>query len=152
MHNYLWRTLHDNGWKWCMEERSDSKDRSTFTLTILVEYNVKIYARVAMNAEHLRVDGHYGVMWLDAEYEYPMPIEYSEIEQMLYAIEKAEDNLLKIGVPFSNPCFHGKNVANKIRRNDALRRKLNLDEVEEKDYKAFQEFEEKQRQKLVEKS
>ena len=53
---------------------------------------------------------------------------------MLRAIELAEDNLLAIGMPFTPDYqFHGRNKANKKRRNDKLRRLYNLEEKERKD-------------------
>ena len=56
------------------------------------------------------------------------------IHAMLRAIELAEDNLLAIGMPFTPDYqFHGRNKANKKRRNDKLRRLYNLEEKERKD-------------------
>jgi hypothetical protein len=55
---------------------------------------------------------------------------------MIQAIINAEENLLTIGMPFTKDYqFHGKNVANKIRRNNRLRRMYNLDEKEAEDLK-----------------
>ena len=49
------------------------------------------------------------------------------------ALEMAEENLLLIGVPFTNEYgFHGRKPREKSRRNKTLRRAYALDELEEK--------------------
>ena len=74
-------------------------------------------------------------MWLEFDYENNHHlVTESDIKDMLYGFELAEDNLLRCGVPFTPDYkFHGRNRANMKRKNDALRRKLRLDELEEKD-------------------
>ena len=58
-------------------------------------------------------------------------IKAKRLYDMLAALEMAEDDLLLIGMPFcAKYQFHGKNAANKKRRNDALRRKYRCDEIE----------------------
>ena len=131
--NYAWRTFADNGWEW-NQKRSFEEDYDVYKMTFLMTYKVTIYACISMSSIHLCLDGHYGVLWLEAEYEYDRPHSIGEIYEMRNAIEAAENNLLLIGIPFTpDHKFLGKNKANKKRRNDALRRKLNLDEQEKVD-------------------
>ena len=73
-------------------------------------------------------------MWLEAIYECERNwcLSYNDIEDMQEAIIHAEENLLKIGMPFIKDYkFHGKNAANKSRRNEKLRRMYKLTEKEE---------------------
>lgn len=125
-----------NGWKWhsllsdplC----EDNDEYFCYTNTFLGLYSTKIRACVSTHIKHLCIDGHYGVLWLEAvEYENDPPHSAHDLEDMLYAIELAEDHLLKIGMPFTADYeFRGRNKANKKRRNDKLRRLYNLDELE----------------------
>lgn len=137
MFNFAIYALHHlcgNGWK--SEHDPDEKDLSTYTLTFLsLEYDVTCYARVATYKKQLDLDGHYGVMWLEFEKEYrDQHNSENDLKDMLYGFELAEDNLLRCGVPFTPDYrFHGKNRANMKRKNDAIRRKLRLAELEEKD-------------------
>lgn len=137
MFNFAIYALHHlcgNGWKW--EHDHYEKELDTYTLTFLsLEYDVTCYARVSKYKKQLSLDGHYGVMWLEFEKEYKdQHNSESDLKDMLYGFELAEDNLLRCGVPFTPDYkFHGKNRANMKRKNDAIRRKLRLAELEEKD-------------------
>lgn len=114
----------------------DSEEYNQYTLDILGHsYNTTVRAVVASHSKHLCIDGHYGVLWLDAaKYENDPPYEEHALTDMLCAIELAEDNLLAIGMPFTPDYqFHGRNKANKKRKNDRLRKLYNLDEKERKE-------------------
>lgn len=131
---YVLHHLCGNGWK--TENDPDEKDLDTYTLTFLsLEYDVTCYARVSKHKKQLSLAGHYGVMWLEFEKEYKdQHNSENDLKDMLYGFELAEDNLLRCGVPFTPDYkFHGKNRANMKRKNDAIRRKLRLAELEEKD-------------------
>lgn len=134
IHGYIWNTFGSNGWKWYIKEGSNKEDLSTYKLDILGEYTTTVTANICDDEDELCCNGHYGVSWLDADYEYSnRNLSYEELEDILYALESAEDNLLSIGIPFSPRYkFHGSNRANKKRRNDSLRRRLNLDYLEKK--------------------
>lgn len=133
-HNYAWRTFADNGWAWNQKRSMEEDDYSVYEMTFLMTYKVTIYACVSMSPSHLSLDGHYGCLWLEAEYEYDRPHSFGELNEMRAAIETAENNLLLIGIPFTPDYkFLGKNRANKKRKNDAIRRRLNLEEQESKD-------------------
>lgn len=131
-----------NGWEWhtyntdWLIKMDDSEEYIQYTLDILGHsYNTTVRAVVASHSKHLVLDGHYGVLWLDAaKYENDPPYDEHALTDMLRAIELAEDNLLAIGMPFTPDYqFHGRNKANKKRRNDKLRRMYDLDEKERKD-------------------
>jgi len=133
--------LCGNGWKWRhyqddpIIQMDDTDDYDTYTIEILgTTYHTVVRAVVAAHSKHLVVDGHYGVLWLDAaQYECSPPYSENDLEDMMCAIELAEENLLKIGMPFTPDYkFHG-NKANRRRRNDKLRRLYNLDELEKQD-------------------
>lgn len=133
--------LCQNGWEWhqyntdWLIKMDDTEDYHQYTLTVLGHsYHTIVRAVVAAHSKHLRCDGHYGVLWLDAaKYENNPPYEENALTDMLTAIEYAEDNLLKIGMPFiPDYRWHG-NAYNKRRRNEKLRRLYNLDELEKRD-------------------
>lgn len=132
VHQYLWRTLHSNGWRW-VNNLKDNTEEALYTMTFLERYDCKITAHIADRERGLDIDGCYGVLWLDVDYEYDH-LSWSEIEEMQQAILDAEDNLLLIGIPFTELyTFHGKNAVNKKRRNDSIRRRLDLNTREEID-------------------
>ena len=131
---YVLHNLCGNGWKW--ERDPDNEEYETYTLTFLsLMYDVTCYAAVSEYTQNLSYDCHYGVRWLEFEKEYEdQHNSESDLKDMLYGFELAEDNLLRCGVPFTPDYkFHGKNRANMKRKNDAIRRKLRLAELEEKD-------------------
>lgn len=96
------------------------------------EYDTICIANVCEYADGMILSGEFGILWLECLYpEVNPPYTYDDIYDMLAALETAEDDLLMIGIPFcAKYKFHGKNAANKKRRNDALRRKYRCDEIE----------------------
>ena len=135
-HNYIWYSLHANGWKYVMHDPNfnEGKAEDLYQLTILGEYETTVTAHIVTDIDGFRHFAHLGVSWLEGEYEYQeQPLSFEALDDMRYALENAEDNLLALGIPFDDKYdFHGKNKANKKRRNDAIRRKLNIAEQEEK--------------------
>lgn len=136
------RPLHilgANGWKWHtfqddeIIKMDNTDDYFVYTMDFLGEYHTTVRVVVSEFSKHLVVDGHYGVLWIDAaKYECSPPYSERDLNDMIYAIEMAEENLLKIGMPFTPDYkFHG-NKANRKRRNDKLRKLYNLDELEKK--------------------
>lgn len=132
--------LGSNGWKWRTFSTDEiikmdpSEDYFVYTMEFLGEYHTVIRAAVSQCEKHLCLDGHYGVLWIDAaQYECDPPYSERDLKDMIYAIELAEKNLLKIGMPFTPDYrFHG-NKANRKRRNEKLRSLYNLDELEKRD-------------------
>ncbi len=132
--------LCSNGWVWlcCGEDfLSNTDELDQYKAEFLgASYSSTVVALVSRLPDHLKLDGHYGIMWLEAVYEIDRNncYAYDDMEDMQCAIIKAEENLLKIGMPFTQDyCFHGKNIANKKRRNDKLRRLYKLAELEAED-------------------
>lgn len=132
------RILGKNGWKWHHYQNDPLADNrgeyECFTMEFQGEYGTLVRACVSLCESNLVIDGHYGVLWLEAaEYECDPPHTERDLYDMIYAIELAEENLLRIGMPFTPDFkFHG-NAANRRRRNEKLRRIYNLDELEERD-------------------
>ena len=133
--------LCHNGWEWhhyntdWLIQMDDCEDYDQYTLTVLgFMYHSTVRAVVSEHPKHLCIDGYYGILWLDvAKYENKPPYTETALKDMITAIEYAEDNLLKIGMPFTPDYkFHGRDKANKKRRNDKLRKLYNLEELERK--------------------
>ena len=134
----LFNALGDNGWQWVRYDTED--DYYKFKCTFSLSYRIIVQACVSVHQNHLCVDGHYGVLWVecigwpDWSRGEDVGFGYSDLTCMQNALIKAEENLLRCGIPFSpEHRFLGKNAENKKRRNDALRKKYNLAEIEKKD-------------------
>ena len=144
MHSYFWRVFHSNGWshQFPKDFEKDKTREDLYVMTLLEEYECTVTAHVITDAQSLDITGQYGVMWINVNYEYQDDDGHSwgELSEMQSAIIDAEDNLVKIGIPFVDDYdFHGKNRANKKRKNDALIRKLNLKEKADKDREQYKE-------------
>ena len=159
IHNYFWRVFHSNGWSVRLPEGLSAQTReeheSLYEITLLENYECTVTAHVITDSYQLGINGEYGVMWLNVQYEYIEDEGHSwnELEEMQAAIIDAEDNCLAIGIPFEeNYEFHGKNRANKKRRNDALIRKLDLKAKADHDWQEYREkmkeYEEKKKKRL----
>ncbi len=128
--------LSGNGWEWLHSKNrrigSTGDDYEQYKINILGDmYTSTVIAIVSQRKEDLELDGHYGVLWLEAIYESELPYTFEAMEDMQHAIILAEENLLKIGMPFTDGyCFHGKNIARKAQRNTKLRKEFNLEELE----------------------
>lgn len=134
------RILSENGWEWKSFERdmpSTSTDFCQYTMIVLGNsYSSTVVAIVSQYREHLQLDGHYGVLWLEAKYEYDRNgcLSWGDMEDMMCAIENAEENLLTIGMPFTEDYqFHGRNISGKKRRNAKLRQMYGLAEKEKEE-------------------
>ena len=132
--------LSRNGWQWLSykdEYLSITTEYLQYKADFLGHsYSSTVVAIISGCPDHLSLDGHYGVLWLEAIYENERNgcFSYNDMTDMQQAIIYAEENLLRIGMPFTPDYkFHGKNTANKKRRNDKLRRMYNLEEIEERD-------------------
>ena len=148
-----YRPLHilcHNGWKWLFYDKDklsvSTTECSQYSAEFLGDtYSSTVVAIVSEHTEHLGIDGHYGVLWLEAKYENDRNGCYSwdDMEDMMSAIENAEGNLLMIGMPFTEDYeFHGRNRANMKRRNDKLRRLYGLAEKERNDWYGMPQIDE----------
>lgn len=122
-----------NAWEWDQHRSIDDYNKfNYFKARFLVVYDVIVTAVVSDNEESIGCDGHLGVLWLEAEWENGNNLSYNDLECMLKGIALAEENLLRNGIPFTEGYkFHGKNIANKARRNVKIRKDLRLPEIEE---------------------
>ncbi len=128
----FFHTFTSNAWKWDSRKfEYGTIDYRVYKATFLSEYEVTCYAHVAETENQLTLNGEFGVAWIDAEYENDPPYSHYDLDSIRGGIQLAEDNLLRIGIPFcSDYKFLGRNAANKKRRNDALRRMYGLEELE----------------------
>lgn len=96
-------------------------------------YDSTVYAIISQYKKDLELDGHYGVLWLEAAYEYKQrTFTFNDLEDMEESLRAAEENLLTIGMPFSKTYrFHGEDKERMERRNEEVRAIYNLDELEE---------------------
>lgn len=131
------RLMGQNGWTWKHPD-PDMEEYYKFTNTFLSDsYHVKVQAIVFSDWKHIGFNGYLGVCWLEA-IEYPdctvdenNGVTIEDCEDIISGIIAAEENLVRLGVPFCpDYLFHGSNKANMKRRNDATRKRLNMERWE----------------------
>ncbi len=128
-HNYIWYSLHANGWKYVFADPDkEEKAEDLYQIPILGNYETMITAHIVTDLSGFKHYGHLGVSWIEGRYEYQeQDLGFDELDDIYYALENAEDNLLALEIPFDEKYeFHGRNKANKKRRNDAIRRRMNI--------------------------
>lgn len=132
-----YKLLGENGWQWDSGKSMIDGDEYGFYGAQIngCSYNVGCWARVSDGPNGYSASGDYGVVWIECDLstytirEYFTTYDALEIE---FAVDHAETNLLKCGIPFTDGYrFHGKNAHNKARRNASLRKKLCLKSKEE---------------------
>jgi hypothetical protein len=132
--------MGENGWILQIYDGFQYDDGMRYKATFQSDYyECEVIAVVSYTKRSFELCGSFGVMWLEiVNYNVHKPTldsyhGYSllDIEDMQNGIILAEKSLLKDGIPFvPDYDFHGRNKANMKRRNDALRRKLNVDKME----------------------
>ena len=124
-----------NGWNYDLKQSEENLFESVFYyMDIIIEYKTRVTAQFVKEYRGLNIASSFGVVGLYGNYEYTDMI-FGEIEDMLEAMEHAEDNLLNNGIPFIKDYkFHGKNKKQKALKNQRLRKKLHLEEQEAKAY------------------
>jgi len=131
------RKMGENCWQWDSQKSYNEGDGYSFYEAVVdgFEYAVKCWARVCDSEKSYEVSGDYGVAWIECDLSKYTTREYygySDALEIMYAIDHAEANLLKCGIPFvAGYRFHGKTAYNKARRNEAIRKKLGLTAVRE---------------------
>jgi len=124
--------LGENGWQWDSEKSMLDGDEYSFYEAVIdgFDYAVRCWARVCDGPKGYRASGDYGVAWIEcdlSEYTSREYYGYSDALEIMYAIDHAETNLLKCGIPFTDGYrFHGKTAYNKARRNATIRKKMGL--------------------------
>ena len=135
--------LMANGWMPTYDENYVVEEAlSVYHLTLIAKsYESKCVAHIAERPNSIQISGRLGVSWIAVEYEYQdRPLTYSDLDDMMEAINCAEKNLLAIGIPFQdNKTFHGtqEEIEEKIKRNTELRKQWNLDEIEAYNWEAI---------------
>lgn len=130
------KILGRNGWQFVRSGAKETliDDYGAYKAVFLGRmYESTVYAVISQYKKDLELDGHYGVLWLEAAYEYNhRTFTWNDLEDMEEAIKAAEENLLTIGMPFSKTYrFHGEDKERMERRNEEVRAIYNLDELEE---------------------
>ena len=134
--NLSWlRLLGCNGWVWDSEKSID-EDYSFYGAQILGNgYYVQCWARVSTNNKGYNASGDFGVAWIECDVSTYTSCEFlgrDDATEILSAIDHAETSLLACGVPFTDRYrFSGRWKHNKALRNNAIRRKLGLQTIEE---------------------
>lgn len=130
MHRKLRLALWESGWLPVKSENKDiafdSFDHSVYQKDFLsTRYTSTVFAVLP---HELHINGHFGIAWCECYYEYQ-----DRALSMKLAINLAEKNLLLCEIPFcDNKDFHGtkQEIRWKINRNNKIRKKWNLDEIE----------------------
>lgn len=93
--------LESNGWRWLHYQGtllSTTTEYTQYKMDILgARYCSTIVAIISDHPDHLDLDGHYGVLWLEAIYENERNgcLSYDDMEDMQCAIEAAEQDRLR---------------------------------------------------------
>ena len=124
-----------NGWNYDLKQSEENHYESVFYyMDITIEYKTRVTAEFVKEYRGLNIASSFGVVGLSGNYEYT-DMTFGEIEDILEAMEHAEDNLLNNGIPFIKDYnFHGKNKKQKALKNQRLRKKLHIEEQEAKAY------------------
>ncbi len=127
----------NNGWEWDAKDFCD-KEYFVYTAKFLCAYEVEVRAIVYEREDQIDKNGHYGVAWLECcgypdcvlDEEHGPGID--DLRDMIRGLEKAEENLIRSGVPFvPDYKFYSPNKANLKRRNEAIRKRLNMKKWED---------------------
>ena len=107
-------------------------DYLLFTAEFMANYTGIVRAEVITLPEKLSLCGHFGVYSLSLQsYECEMPYYTDDLEDMIQLIILAEENLLRLGIPFiPDYSFHGHEIEEKKKRNWELRALWGLDDSE----------------------
>lgn len=126
-----WRLMGCSGWQWDSQKSIDEEYGFYYAEICGHDYGVGCWARVSDGSEGYGACGDYGVVWIECDITTYTSREYigiSDALEVLNAIENAEKNLLRNGIPFvADYRFHGKYAVNKERKNAAIRKKCGLD-------------------------
>ena len=135
MNGYYYQ-LTRNGWLYSKENiSSTTQDYSVYEFKLQSEYPCLIRAYIAENKEQSEMHGDYGVLWVQCDSvdgitmeEGDLCLGFCDLKLMENALIYAEENLLKIGMPFTedykfhtkNAIKHKKNMTNRKRAKEKL--------------------------------
>lgn len=124
-----------NGWFYSKKNTDSTiEDYSVYEFKLQSEYPCLIRAYIVENKEQMKKYGDYGVLWVEVADVDGISIEegdlclgFYDLELMKNALIYAEENLLKIGMPFTERYkFHTKNaIKRKKNMTNRKRAKLN---------------------------
>lgn len=139
-----------NGWKLNYDKTSQDNDGSYYySMDIPIEYITTVTAEFIKDWEGLHICSSLGVIALTATYEYKENLLYEEVENIIAALDHAETNLLNNGIPFVKDYkFHGKYKKQKSLKNQRIRKRMHLEEIEAEARIIREKEEEKIRQKI----
>ena len=121
-----------NGWKLNYDKTSQDNDKSFFySMDISIEYITTVTAEFIKDYEGLSICDSFGVLALSATYEYKEDLLLEDLENIIAALDHAETNLLNNGIPFvKNYEFYGKTKKQKALKNQRIRKRMHIDEIE----------------------
>ena len=121
-----------NGWQYDgIKTTSGGHEADYYSLDITIEYITTVTAEFIKDWEGLHICSSLGVIALTATYEYKENLLYEEVENIIAALDHAETNLLNNGIPFEKDYkFHGKYKKQKSLKNQRIRKRMHIDEIE----------------------
>ena len=121
-----------NGWKLNYDKTSQDNDGSYYySMDIPIEYITTVTAEFIKDWKGFPICNSFGVVALTATYEYKEDLLYEEVEDIIAALDHAETNLLNNGIPFEKDYkFHGKYKKQKALKNQRIRKRMHIDEIE----------------------
>ena len=121
-----------NGWQYDgIKTTSGGHEADYYSLDITIEYTTTVTAEFIKDWEGLHICSSLGVIALTATYEYKENLLYEEVENIIAALDHAETNLLNNGIPFVKDYkFHGKYKKQKALKNQRIRKRMYIDEIE----------------------
>ena len=139
-----------NGWKLNYDKTSQDNDGSYYyCMDIPIEYITTVTAEFIKDWKGFPICNSFGVVALTATYEYKEDLLYEEVEDIIAALDHAETNLLNNGIPFEKDYkFHGKYKKQKALKNQRIRKRMHLEEIEAEARIIREKEEEKTRQKI----
>ena len=121
-----------NGWQYDgIKTTSGGHEADYYSLDITIEYTTTVTAEFIKDWKGFPICNSFGVVALTATYEYKEDLLYEEVEDIIAALDHAETNLLNNGIPFVKDYkFHGKYKKQKALKNQRIRKRMHIDEIE----------------------
>lgn len=140
-----------NGWKHESEKTANNDYESSFySLNITIDFITTVTAEFLSDWRGLSHCGYLGIVALTANYEFKEDLLFEELEDIMAALDHAENNLLNNGIPFVKSYeFHGKNKKQKALMNQRIRKRMHIEEIEAEAEKIRSREEEKKLNKMI---
>ena len=139
-----------NGWQYDgIKTTSSGYEADYYSLDITIEYTTTVTAEFIKDWKGFPICNSFGVVALTATYEYKEDLLYEEVEDIIAALDHAETNLLNNGIPFVKDYkFHGKYKKQKALKNQRIRKRMHIEEIEAEARIIREKEEEKIKQKI----